>query len=166
MTHSMTLICLGPELTILKKLASILSETWQLMSLQTSTQLRPWQTRKMTDSVSVLEWGTMADSIENHQFLLHLLHHCDAQAIWVTQPEWAFVAVFAARLLKIPAYIELPDHALKNFFSGAEYQWLLENAVWLPTHLKKDSKLLTPFPIAPHLAIVYTNYVSDREILN
>jgi len=133
--------------------------------LQEDPRLLPWQTAQAeVTGIVLLTWGGAAQRIDKQLFLFHLLQHIDWQAIWVTQPEQAFLGVFAARLSGKPAFLEGPAIPQASDFNLAESQWLLENAQVIQADLETDSDFHRPFPIAPHLGIVYTKFVSETDI--
>jgi len=159
------LLCLGPTLPELATWQPELPNPWQFLSVQQDSRLLPWETaRTQIRGIVQLSWGGMAQRVDTQLFLFHLLQHIDWQAIWVTKPEYAFLAAFAARLSGKPTFLEWPVNPHAAVFSSAETQWLLENTTIIPAKLETDSDFHRPFPIAPHLGIVYTKFVSETDI--
>ena len=159
------LLCLGPSLPELLAWQPDLPAPWQFLNVHRDGRLLPWEMAQTeTQGISTIEWGGLASKPDSQLFLLHLLKQLNWQAIWVTEPEYAFLAVFAARLSGKPTFLKWPVNPHTAVFSPAEAQWLLENAEVIRADLETDSDFHRPFPIAPHLGIVYTKFVSETDI--
>ncbi|MGE3727878.1 MAG: hypothetical protein AB7I41_20125 [Candidatus Sericytochromatia bacterium] len=159
------LLCLGPTLPELRDYLPDLPSPWHFICMQEDPRLLPWQTDQTeVTGIAHLTWGGVAQRVDKQLFLFHLLQQIDWQAIWVTQPELAFLGVFAARLSGKPAFLQGPAIPQAADFYLAESQWLLENAQVIQANLETDSDFHRPFPIAPHLGIVYTKFVSETDI--
>lgn len=158
----MTLLCLGPTPAELAAWQSDLPAPWQFMCLLHNARLRPWETIQVSDSgIACLQWSAGSEKIEQSLFLFELLSQLDWQAIWITAPQWAFLGTYVACLRQKPAFLNgalVQDAAL---FQRAESRWLLENAQIYSEEMRRDSDLPLAFPIAPHLGIVYTKFVSE-----
>lgn len=159
------LLCLGPTPGELRAWQPALPVPWQFLRVCQAPDLLPWETqqREAQDLVE-LHWGGLAQSADNQIYLFQLLQQIQWQAIWITQPEYAFLGVFAARLLGKPAFVQWPANSESPVFSPAESTWLLENAQVVKVSLETDLHFHKPFPIAPHLGIVYTKFVSETDI--